>query len=232
MTLADKILQFNRNLSLGDIQLPEGIRVMNPFREGDSEQIAHITGRFYQKLYADNQPRRMILGINPGRFGAGVTGIPFTDTKRLEQYFGWPLEGIHTHEMSSVFIYELIEAYGGVEAFYSDFYITSLSPLGFVITNEKGREVNYNFYDRKDLENAVKPFIIKTLQEQIAFGMHTDRAFVLGTGKNFKFFQKLNQERGFFQELIPLEHPRYVMQYKLKHKADYLEKFCRLLQGF
>jgi hypothetical protein len=90
------------------------------------------------------------LGINPGRFGAGVTGIPFTDTKRLEEKCWLTIEGLTTYEPSSVFVYDVIEAYGGVEKFYSDYYISSVCPLGFVKFNEKGKEINYNYYDSRN----------------------------------------------------------------------------------
>lgn len=33
-----------------------------------------------------------------------------------------------------------------------------------------------------------------------------------------------------FAELIPLEHPRYVMQYKLKPKAEYINKYLQALR--
>ncbi len=34
-------------------------------------------------------------------------------------------------ELSSHFIYAVVEAYGGASAFYYDFFITAMSPLGF-----------------------------------------------------------------------------------------------------
>ena len=49
-------------------------------------------------------------------------------------------------ELSSVFMYEMINAYGGAELFYKRFYITAVSPLGFV---KNGRNLNY--YDDKIL---------------------------------------------------------------------------------
>ena len=30
---------------------------------------------FYEKFYSDNNERILVLGINPGRFGGGTTGI-------------------------------------------------------------------------------------------------------------------------------------------------------------
>ena len=60
----------------------------------------------------------MILGINPGRHGSGVTGIAFTDTKRLNNDCGISFDEYVTHETSSVFVYEMIKAFGGPEKFY------------------------------------------------------------------------------------------------------------------
>ena len=105
MTFAEKIIQFNKNLDLS-VTLPENIRVMNPFKE--NKEALEISSTFYTKYYNDHEQRRLILGINPGRFGAGVTGIPFTDTKRLEEKCGIKFNGITTHETSSVFVYDMI----------------------------------------------------------------------------------------------------------------------------
>ena len=223
-TFADRVIAFNESLRL-DIPLPEGIRVMNPFTE--NPQALAVSSDFYRKFYNDNHKRRLILGINPGRHGAGVTGIPFTDTKRLVEKCGLSIDGLHTHEPSSVFVYDVIDAYGGVQKFYKDFYINSPSPLGFVTTNKKGREVNYNYYDSKELEELLKDFMVASMRAHISKGIITDRAFCLGTGKNFKFLDNLNRECKFFEQLIPLEHPRYVMQYKSKKKAFYIDKFTR-----
>jgi hypothetical protein len=185
---------------------------------------------FIKKFYNDNKPRKLILGINPGRFGAGVTGVPFTDSKRLENECRIEIEGVSTHEMSSVFVYDFINAYGGVDQFYSDYYINSVCPLGFLIVDNKGHEKNYNYYDSKDLEKAVKPFIIKTLKEQIDFGMDRDVCYSLGSGKNFKYLKDLNKELNLFKKIQPLEHPRYIMQYKTKLKDEYIRKFIDILK--
>ena len=221
-SFAERVIAFNKALSL-DISLPDGIRVMNPFTE--NPKALEVSSAFYLKYYNDNRERRLILGINPGRFGAGVTGIPFTDTKRLTEKCGLTFDGLHTHEPSSVFVYEVIDAYGGAEKFYKDFYINSLSPLGFVQAKPDGKELNYNYYDSKKLENALRPFMIQSTREHIRMGINTETAYCLGTGKNYAFLKKLNQECQFFKQLIPLEHPRYVMQYKSKNKDFYIQKY-------
>jgi hypothetical protein len=124
----------------------------------------------------------------------------------------------------------MINAFGGPELFYKSFYISSISPLGFVKINEKGNPLNFNYYDRMNLQNAVLPFILKTIRQQLDFGIDTQTCFCLGTGKNFKFLKKLNEEHHFFEKLVPLEHPRYIMQYKSKQKPIYIEKYLRLLR--
>lgn len=169
------------------------------------------------------------MGINPGRFGAGVTGIPFTDTRRLKEKLGMEIPGLSTYEPSSVFVYEFIEAFGGMEAFYGRYYISAVCPLGFVKVNEKGRDVNYNYYDSRELTDACSDFIVESLETQLRFGMDTDICFCLGNNQNYKFLHKLNEKKGYFGLIVPLEHPRYIMQYKIKQKEEFVKKFVELL---
>jgi hypothetical protein len=204
-------------------ELPKNIRIMNPFKE--NKEALNISTQFYKKFYSDNHKRHLILGINPGRFGAGVTGVPFTDTKRLLNECGVEFSGKPTHEPSATFIYEMINAYGGVEKFYHRFYIHSICPLGFTIINDKGKEINYNYYDSKELTEKVYDFIIDNLKTQISFGISTDVCFCFGTGKNEKFLRKINDEFHFFKKIVALEHPRYIMQYQARSKSVFVEKY-------
>ncbi len=97
---------------------------MNPFRENG--EVLAVISDFYKKYYSDNRSRRLILGINPGRFGAGVTGIPFTDTLRLKEKCGLSVAGLKTYETSSVFVYEMINKYVGCEKICTNFFYQSL----------------------------------------------------------------------------------------------------------
>ena len=225
--MADKILGFNRSLAITE-KLPDNIEVLNPFTGENEAVIWPVVEAFYRKFYNDDAPRKLILGINPGRLGAGSTGLPFTDTKRLNDDCGIAFSTFTTHEPSSVFVYEVIKAFGGPEAFYQQFYIGSVCPLGFVTYGKNGM-VNINYYDDKKLEEAVTPFIVKSIEAQLNFGLQRDKIFVLGTGKNFKFLQKLNAFHRFTEELVPLEHPRFVMQYRAKRKQEFIDKYLRLL---
>lgn len=221
-TFADRVIGFNQTINFAG-NLPAGIQVMNPFREDDT--VPELSATFYRKFYGDTGRRYIILGINPGRFGGGVTGIPFTDSKRLVEDCGLPYSRKVTHEPSSVFIYEMIAAYGGVKEFYKKFYINSLSPLGFTSVGPKGTPINYNYYDSKDLTAAVYDFMIQSLEKQLAFGIDTDTCFCFGAGKNEKFLRKLNEQKKYFKQIIALEHPRFIMQYKSKYRGLYIDKY-------
>lgn len=221
-TFADKVIRFNGSIEYTG-SLPQGIRIMNPFREDAG--IASLAATFYKKYYDDINTRHLILGINPGRFGGGVTGIPFTDTKRLVEKCGIPYDGKATHEPSSVFIYEMIDQYGGAEKFYKEFYINSICPLGFTSLGSNGKEVNYNYYDSKELTNAVHDFMVENIYKQISFGINRDLCFCFGTGKNEKFLRGLNEQHQFFENIIGIEHPRFIIQYKSKHKQFYIDKY-------
>jgi hypothetical protein len=227
MTFAQKVIEFNRNLEF-KAMLPAGIRIMNPFRE--NPVVNELAIEFYTKFFSDNNVRKLILGINPGRFGAGTTGLCFTDTKRLNENCGIPFTEFRTHETSSAFIYEMIEAYGGVKEFYSKYFLSAICPLGFTKEGKNGKPVNFNYYDTKDLESIAYPFILETLKKQIDFGIDTSVCYCLGTGKNEAFLRKLNTEHHFFHEIVSLEHPRYIMQYKSKSKERYIEKYVRTLK--
>lgn len=225
-TFADRIIAFNEALSF-PYPLPAGIGVMNPFT--DNLWASPTAAAFYRKYYSDNRQRHLILGINPGRHGAGLTGVPFTDTKRMEEVCGIPMPGVHSHEPSSVFVYAVIAAYGGPAAFYRDIYINSVCPLGFVRQQPNGKSVNYNYYDSRELQRIVEPYAVWSLEKQLSFGISRDKVFVMGSGKNAAFFRYLNQQHGWFTEVVALEHPRFVVQYKSKHLSKYVDQYIRAI---
>ena len=225
-TFADKVIAFNRNLRYSG-SLPEGFRVLNPFF--DHPKTVEVMQAFYKKYYDDWQPRRFIIGINPGRHGAGITGIPFTDTKRLESICGIPMPSAHTHEVSSVFIYDMIAAYGGAELFYRHFYINSPFPLAIIRQNREGVWLNANYYDEKELFEMVSEFMIASLKQHIALGLDCSQVYVLGK-KNADFIRKLNKKTTLFDQIAVLEHPRYIQQYRSKERESYIKKYLQVLQ--
>lgn len=225
--IADRIIDFNKNLHYSG-ELPDDFRVLNPYL--DNPETMKVMGEFYHKYYNDNNRRQFIIGINPSRHGAGVTGVPFTDTKRLESECGIVMKSAYTHEVSSVFIYEMINAYGGVVPFYNQFYINSPFPLAIIRRTKGNNWVNANYYDDKKLFELVKPFMIDSLKKHIELGLDTSKVFILGK-KNADFIRKLNKEEHLFDKFEVLEHPRYIQQYKLKEIQLYIDKYILALNG-
>jgi len=220
MSFSEKVLRFYRNVHIG-YSLPEGVDVMNPYRD---PVCVEVCTKFYNSYYNDSRKRFLILGINPGRYGAGLTGIPFTDPIKLEKIFGITNPFPKKPELSADFIHQVIESFGGHQKFFANFFISSVSPLGFT------REVkNLNYYDEPALKRSLEPFIKESIETILSFGVRRDVAFCLGEGENYKYLKTLNKGEKFFEGIIPLAHPRFIMQYKRKkiqqYIEDYLQKF-------
>ncbi|MBT2622150.1 SMUG2 DNA glycosylase family protein [Chryseobacterium sp. ISL-6] len=225
-TFADKVIEFNKNLHYNGA-LPDRFQVLNPYF--DNPETMDVMQQFYHKYYDDSIQRKFMIGINPSRHGAGVTGVPFTDTKRLESICGISMKSAHTHEVSSVFMYDMIEQYGGAGKFYKDYYINSPFPLAIVRRSKSGW-LNANYYDDKELFEDVKDFMINTLKKHISLNIDTSEVFILGK-KNADFISKLNKEAQLFDKMTVLEHPRYIQQYKLKEKQIYIDKYILALKN-
>ena len=226
LTIGQRIIAFNKGLQYTG-KLPEGFAVLNPYL--DNPETLQVMTSFYDKYYNDEVPRKFIIGINPSRHGAGVTGVPFTDTKHLENDCGIPMLSARTHEVSSVFVYDMIAQYGGVAAFYKDYYINSPFPLAIVRKNAQGNWLNANYYDDPELFALTREYMIETLKKHIALGLDTNEVYILGK-KNATFLEKLNKEAFLFKKMVVLEHPRYIEQYKSKEKQLYIDKFITLLK--
>lgn len=218
MSFSDKVLRFYREVRI-DYPLPEGVEVMNPYRD---PACFEACSRFYQKYYNDSHKRYLILGINPGRYGAGLTGIPFTDPIKLETIFGIENTFLKKPELSADFVHKMIDAFGGHRKFFSGFFINSVSPLGFL---KAGRNLNY--YDEPTLKKSLGPFIKESIQTMLTFGLDQTVAFCLGEGANYKYLKGLNDEEKFFEELIPLAHPRFIMQYRRKKMQEYIDDYLQ-----
>lgn len=219
-TFGDRAYRFLLQLSAP--RVPRGVGVMNPYRDRQVQQYVRL---FLDKYFSDARERTLILGINPGRFGAGVTGITFTDPVAMADFLGIPNHMPQRRELSSVFIYDMIQRFGGPDAFYGKFFLTAISPLGYT---RKG--LNLNYYDEPALVKAVTPFIVDSLEKQIALGCRRDVAYVLGFGTNRKFIEKLNAEHRFFERIVALEHPRWIMQYRRKKLDFYIDKYLAALE--
>jgi hypothetical protein len=220
MSFANYVIEFNQKLDL-NIPLPRGVEVINPFINQDTQRVS---ATFYRKFFSDENKRILILGINPGRFGGGITGIPFTDPVKLENSCEITNNLKKIAEPSAGFIYDMIETYGGPELFYSKYFIHAVCPLGFTKDG-----VNYNYYDSKPLEKAVTPFVIQSLKKILSFPVNVDLCYCLGNGKNFAYLSSINNSHHFFKEIIPLPHPRWIVQYRRKKYGEFIQEYLEKL---
>lgn len=221
-SFASRVVDFYQRLRPPNLKGLD-VDALFPYRDAP---VREAMNAFYGRFFGDSAPRVFLIGINPGRFGGGTTGIPFTDPVSLETQCGIPNPFPRRRELSAEFFEALITRWGGAERFYKRYFIAATSPVGFT---RKGK--NYNYYDDPALMAAVRPFIVKNMRAQLAFGARRDVAVVLGTGKNFDFLRRLNDEQHFFDRLLVVEHPRFIMQYRRRRVDAYLDKYESLLQG-
>lgn len=222
MTIADKLTEFYKTIDKPG-KLPKEVGLLFPFSD---ESVLQAIESFYEKFFADDRKRILLLGINPGRFGGGVTGIPFTDPEKLDTILGIDNDFERRYELSSTFIYEMINHLGGPESFYSRFLISSVCPLGFV---KDGKNLNY--YDEKELQNSLESYMVDNLRWHFDQVADNKVIFSLGQGKNVKYLEYLNKKYNLFGEVIPLPHPRWILQYRRKRKDEFLDLYQQKLEG-
>lgn len=222
MTLAKQILDFYASMPK-ELNLPDAIDLIYPF---DNEETQRVMQIFYEKYYDDNEKRAFLLGINPGRFGSGITGIGFSDSITLQKYCDIENSFEKRSETSATFIYEVIQAYGGVEKFYKDFYVSAVMPMGLLKTNK-----NYNYYDDKKTLTSLDAFIHTSIQKQLDFGEYAKDVICIGQGKNLKYLELYNQKYNVFDSIYTVPHPRWVMQYKRKEKHKHIDSYLEAFQN-
>ncbi len=219
-TFAARLLHFLRTFPAPP-PLPDDVQALNPYQD---PATAALFTEFGQKFYADSRPRVALLGINPGRFGAGRTGVAFTDPAALAEHCGISNELPRQPELSSQFVYRVVAELGGPAAFYRQFYLGSLYPL---VLLRHGK--NYNYYDSPALQAALTPAIRDSLRRQVAeLGLARHAAVCLGR-RNGSLFEKLNAELGLFETIHVLDHPRYLMQYKRRELPARVARYAETL---
>ncbi len=222
MQLSDYILDFYFSLPK-DFDPPNGVEIIYPY---DRSETRSVMERFYTKYYSDISPRTLLFGINPGRYGAGLTGVGFTDPVLMEQKCGIVNDLEKRSELSAGFICDVVDAYGGPESFYGDFLFTTVLPFG-LLKNGK----NYNYYDDKETLAYFEPLIVECIRKQMAYP--GDRRYIatVGQGKNLAYLKALNSRYRFFDTIELLPHPRWVMQYRRKEKEKYIQLYLDVLHN-
>jgi hypothetical protein len=220
-TFGEQVVDFYKKLN-ATFYVADGVDVMKPY---NNPQIASYAEQFYRKYYNDNIPRTFIISINPRKYGGGITGVPLTDAVKLEINCGIANHLPKMTDSSSEFMYSVIENYGGVDAFYKKFYVTDLSPLGFV--SHGGSTVNY--YDSKTLSNVLPPLMAEWLKTQLNFGSERGRCICLGAYDNLDYLKRLNNQYNFFNRIDVLEHPQYIMEKHGVMANQFVEQYIDVL---
>ncbi|MEY4660249.1 MAG: hypothetical protein RLZZ42_201 [Bacteroidota bacterium] len=219
-TFADSIIDFYATLKVPE-KLPRGVEVLYPFSSKEVHQLMHL---FYAQFFSDSNQRTLIFGINPGRNGAGITGINFTAPRQLTAECGISHPFGDSSELSAEFIYGLIKDYGGPTEFYKKYFISAVSPLGYVC---KGKNMNY--YDTPLLQKRLRPFIIDCIHRQLQWTVNRERCICIGGDKNFKYLSALNDKYKWFGKIDVLPHPRFIMQYKRKNLREFIHLYLKTL---
>lgn len=115
--------------------------------------------------------------------------------------------------------------------FYEKFFIGAVCPLGL---ENNGKNMNY--YDNKSFMNTLlEYFIPDNIEKQIKLGCTKKIAICLGEGVNYSTLNKLNEKYQFFEKILKVSHPRFIMQYKRKNIDDYVKQYidaCRLAENY
>ena len=223
-----KIIDYYKWLSLQNIELFDKYKIVNPYKQ---ERIIKIVEVFYNKYFDDNHNSYLILGASPARRGTSATGIPFEDEEHIYKLTGESINNFYINKNSSNFLYDVMENYGGIDKFYSDFFLEFVCPLGIVNINNKNNEVNVNYYENRKLQSYLNDFIKKSLDELIKIGINREVCYCIGSGENYQYLLKLNEENHYFKRIVALEHPRYIMQYNKDKTAFYMNKYLNELNN-
>ena len=155
----------------------------------------------------------------------GRTGVAFTDPVALSEICGITNDLPRGRpELSTQFVYRVVEALGGPGEFYRHYFLGSIYPL--VLLNQG---LNYNYYDSPALLKTLWPDLQRSLRQQVAdFDLRRDVAVSLGR-RNGEFLMKLNHELGLFDKIVVLDHPRYLMQYRRRDLEATVAKYVETL---
>ena len=216
-----EIFQFLTSLKI-EATLPVDFEVLDPY---SNPEVRRVVKEFTTRYYGGDHKRVSIWGINPGRHGGGITGLSFTDPFAVRELLGIETTLHGKRELSAQFICKVIDAYGGPQSFYHDFYLSALSPLGFV---KNGK--NINFYDDAAFASELEPQIIAWMKEQIRAGLRDDVCIVLGTGKMSTVVERRLKSHLPFTTIEYLEHPRFIMQYRRRSHEAYVDRYIKILR--
>lgn len=126
----------------------EGISILPGFKEQ-----AELVRAYYKKFYSKPGRRIVFCGINPGRYGAGKTGVPFIDFDGISRLI--PGYGRQDKERSAQFMLSIIDQYE-IGNFQDAVYLTNISWYGFL---RNGKNLNYYILPRTVRHHFIESFV-------------------------------------------------------------------------
>lgn len=200
--IVEQKLGFYESITIGDNKWvsddlkKENIHILTGFIENKD-----LVNNFYKQVYSEIQPRIVLCGINPGRLGAGKTGVPFLDYLSLSKFF--PDIKSTDREHSAQFVYKVIESYGK-ERFFNSVYLTNYSWFGFE-TKSNNRRKNVNYFElSKNIQSVIEESFLEEmeiLQPQFIIPL---------SEKVEQSLMGLKRSRRLDYEIMPrLKHPYY-----------------------
>ena len=85
-----------------------------------------------------------------------------------------------------------------------------------------------NYYDDIDLFNKWKNKIVEWIKFEVKI-LPQKNLCDHWKRKKSKIFELLNKEYKFFDEIIALPHPRWILQYRSKEKNYYIKTYIKTL---
>jgi uracil-DNA glycosylase len=171
---------------------------------------------FHKKFVQPNSPKIVMCGINPGRRGAGITGIPFIDTNSLSKML--PDISNPKSEKSAKFFFSIIEEFG-INEFYRNIHVTNMSWFGFYKL-DNGTNVNYN-----SLPTDIQNVLIDKFVEEMDL-INPDVILPIGDIVNWELLYNLKLKNRLYAEIGPrLYHPAY----RLVDRKTYIETLTKYL---
>lgn len=156
-TMAQTLIDISHTLSdaVGSMAFAEPVtHVYNPLEYAAGLHDAYLS------TYGAKSPREILLvGMNPGPWGMGQTGVPFGDVDMVRDWMGLdlpvdkparehpkrPVEGLdcHRNEVSGSRLWGWAKArFGEPEAFFDRFFVHNYCPLLFLEDSGRNRTPN------------------------------------------------------------------------------------------
>ena len=195
----------------------EKISILNGFIEN-----SELVRRYNREFYISKTPRIVFCGINPGRNGAGKTGIPFIDYNGASQLLSDNDQ--NDKEASAQFILSVITEIGK-EEFHNTVYMTNLSWFGF----KQGKK-NLNYYK---LPSPLKSTFTDSFLEEMDI---VQPKLIIPLSKEVeKALKQMKKEGRLIYPLSTrLPHPYYcsIGENANKYKDDYINRIKGSKESF